>query len=243
MGEYVLGFEEVKLLLHQLLYIAVFLTIVACDQASDMAPSDRKNSQSANQQETQAASEDGVAKDPSTDSAEKQRSKSQPVDFETVDTADLDGLEEVDPDSLESIEDIESGSGVSSLSTKEVYRYYNPTTGDHDFTATKGILENQGYDLETPIFKVLETQIAGSHPIYRCVTASGDHFISRANNCEGAQNTLVEMYGYLYSDAGNDNKTAFTRCQNGTDHFATVNTAECSNAAYTIEGVLGYLPQ
>lgn len=92
-----------------------------------------------------------------------------------------------------------------------------------------------GFQFELRLAETLKTFTGGRHPLYGCVTASGDHFISLASNCEG--HTLLQHEGYAYSSPGTG--VQLYRCTFPGGHFVT-SAANCEG--WTMEGSLGYFP-
>ena len=124
--------------------------------------------------------------------------------------------------------------------TQPMYRFYNPTTSEHFFTATlQEGLHAPSFRYEGIGFNFLAgAGMPGTIPIYRCYNGS-KHFISLDPNCEGTR--LEGTYGSLYS-----NEVAGTRPIYRTynfqlgDHLETPNINESFANTYSLEFILGY---
>lgn len=123
-----------------------------------------------------------------------------------------------------------------------MYRFYDPTTAQHLFTASEAEGEaTPGFTSEGIGFDFLSgIGMPGTVPIYRCFTGTG-HFISTASDCEGF--TSEGAYGSLYSSSvsGSAPLYRFLNPLNG-DHLETLNLGEGLANSYQLEFVLGYAP-
>lgn len=123
-----------------------------------------------------------------------------------------------------------------------MYRFYDPTTQEHFFTASQSEgASAAGFTSEGTGFLFLTgTGMAGTSAIYRCFDGS-KHFISLSPGCEGA--TTQSVYGSLYSSpvsGSNPVYRLFNRV-NG-DHLETLNLTEGLENGYRLEMILGYAP-
>lgn len=125
-------------------------------------------------------------------------------------------------------------------SINNVYRFSVPWTGEHFFTSSAAEGSNNGYLAESVGFMVMASQVGGTTPLYRCFNGSM-HFASTAPDCEGTSNEGA--YGYIYGGqvAGSVPLYRFYRTANG-DHLETTNYNEGVAAGYSLDGVLGYVP-
>lgn len=126
--------------------------------------------------------------------------------------------------------------------TAPMYRFYDPTTGQHFFTASEAEGEAApGFTSEGIGFDFLSgTGMPGTAPIYRCFNGTG-HFISTASDCEGF--TSEGAYGSLYADPVSGSSPLY-RFQNPVtgDHLETLDLGEGLANSYQLEFVLGYAP-
>lgn len=134
---------------------------------------------------------------------------------------------------------------TTNLTTQNVFRFYNPLTGEHFITLNydEGIAANYTYEMVA--FKSFDMSDSQSNTkiIYRCYQKSvGLHFVSTDSKCEG---TLQEgSLGKIYSIPVVGSKTLY-RFYSSTsyDHLITTNYLEGKNAAsYVLEGIMGYVP-
>ena len=127
-----------------------------------------------------------------------------------------------------------------------VYRFTktNATT-DHLFTLTEqegiGAAIAGQYSYEGFGFSVYTTELAGTHPLYRCQSGTASHFISEQINCEGY--TLQSLLGYVSTSQTSTTVPLyrFFNSHNGS-HLETIDYAEGTGAGLTYEGILGYSP-
>ena len=133
---------------------------------------------------------------------------------------------------------------VVATTTTNVYRFYNPNSGEHFFSLNQSeVNTGQGWQKEGIGFLVLKNNVSGANPIYRCFSPSISlHFVSGDVNCEATAITNEGMYGYVYSSQY-PNTVPLYRCYNASnrDHMETTASSECTNN-YALEGVTGYVP-
>jgi YD repeat-containing protein len=117
--------------------------------------------------------------------------------------------------------------------TTPVYRFYNPTTGDHFYTISedeKNVVINNpqwGYYFENIRFYVFKNQVSNSFPVYRFYNpTNGDHFYT-ASESEKENISRTPIY-------------RFYNPKNG-DHFYTASESERSIVKNTNRS--GYLPE
>ncbi len=95
--------------------------------------------------------------------------------------------------------------------------YYNAHTHDHWVTTSTAPLTD-GYVRQKTLAYLTTVEEPETYPIFGCVTAAGDHFLSLQGNCEGS--TFLLQEGWLYNSA-----QAYTpvvglyRCRTTSDHF------------------------
>lgn len=122
-----------------------------------------------------------------------------------------------------------------------IYRADNVTNGDHLMTLS---LEEATYTLNYTYvsipFYIYSNGANSPVAVYRCLSSIGSHFMSTNSACEGA--TVEALLGYLESTPVNQATSPVYRCvlSSNSMHLETLNSAECTNSGYTIEGVLGY---
>jgi hypothetical protein len=121
-----------------------------------------------------------------------------------------------------------------------IYRLYSPIYGQHLYSTSATDGASGGFYLElSPAFNVYQTQISGTVPLYRCLYSGGN--FANVYNCAGY--TTIGLMGYIYQSA-QPNTSPLYRCYNTAgDHLLPVaDTSECTTHGYTVEGILGYVP-
>jgi len=136
------------------------------------------------------------------------------------------------------------------LTTVPLYRYWNPSTGDHFYTTNFRELGNGrfGYRPEGIQCHVLPQQRAGSIPLYRYWNPTvADHFYTTnfrelGNGGFGYNYEAIQCYVYR---AAQPNRVPLYRYWNPTvgDHFYTTNFKELGNGrfGYTYEQIQCYV--
>jgi peptidoglycan hydrolase-like amidase len=107
--------------------------------------------------------------------------------------------------------------------TVPIYRFYNPTSGDHFYTTSN--TAHTGYNNEGIVFYLYSTQTNGTSPIYRFYNpTNGDHFYTFSNTPHyGYNNEGVVFYAFNTQSAqpGISPVYRFYNSSNG-DHFYTL---------------------
>lgn len=63
-------------------------------------------------------------------------------------------------------------------------------------------------------FIIFNTSLPNTRPLYRCITAGGQHFMSADSACEGSK--TESLMGYTSTTPGNDTVRALRRCRSST---------------------------
>ncbi|WNV86043.1 S8 family serine peptidase [Umezawaea sp. Da 62-37] len=124
------------------------------------------------------------------------------------------------------------GSGPSTPGTVDVVRYLG---GQDHLTSTSGA--PAGYQREGSLGLAYSTQVAGTHPLYRC-RVNSDNFTSFDSGCEGR--VALGLLGYFLDAAsGTAPSGPVYRClvRGGGDHMESPDP-NCEGQI--VEGVLGY---
>lgn len=127
--------------------------------------------------------------------------------------------------------------GGVDMQTHNIYRYVNISVMGHVFVkaatppSSVFVSEGIGYSLYSN---------AGQErmPIYRCdVGMNGREFQTTLSNCEGYR--VLEILGYVHKSQGRP----LYRCHHPAGgHLITTNKLECEASRYSIEGILGFVP-
>lgn len=122
-----------------------------------------------------------------------------------------------------------------------MYRMYNGV--DHMMSLDPNEGTQVGYYLEGEAFQLFSDAGVGNRTaLYRCVIpGSNGHFVSTQPDCEGQQTDFFMGFAQSFQDGYAPN--AVYRCVSaGNDHLITLDSDECTDNAYQIEGILGYVP-
>lgn len=131
--------------------------------------------------------------------------------------------------------------------TVPVYRFYNPRAVEHFFTLNQNDPSSTGFNVEGIGFYVY-AQADGQQTtlLYRCLIAGNygsgfsDHLVSNQQGCEGYTNE--GPYGYVYTSQVSGTVPLY-RMHGNYDYIATKDPNEGAAQGYTLEGILGYVPQ
>ncbi|HZC05916.1 MAG TPA: hypothetical protein VE338_09760, partial [Ktedonobacterales bacterium] len=139
------------------------------------------------------------------------------------------------PSDLVLVYDLSSGQLEPFQAPHPLVEYYNAHTHDHWVTTSTEPLAS-GYVRQKTLAYLSPVDEPETIPIFGCVTATGDHFLSIQNVCEGA--TTLSLEGWLYTSAqANAPTVPVYRCRASSDHFISTQTS-CDGGVY--ETLLGY---
>lgn len=139
------------------------------------------------------------------------------------------------PDNLVVVYDLSTGQLTKWQAPKPLIEYYNPHTKDHWVTSSLTPLAD-GYTQQRTLAYLSPFQGPDMTPLFSCVTAGNDHFVSSQPNCEGA--TPLQFEGWLYPTSQADTTTTpLFRCRTTNDHYVSV---EPTCGGGTMESPLGY---
>lgn len=123
-----------------------------------------------------------------------------------------------------------------------VYRSYHGASGAHLVTASFGEANGTGYTYEGVLFNAF-TSAFSAVAVYKCYNkTTNDYYVSNYSDCGGV-GAYLGLIGYLEKNATNVVAYPVYRCVQSADkklHLVTMDTTECVNNNYTVEGVLGY---
>ncbi len=124
-------------------------------------------------------------------------------------------------------------------SAAPLYRYYNPTNGDHFYKTDPG--DPEGYTAEGVAGLAYATQMPGTIPLYRYYDpGNGDHFYKTdPGTPDGYTAEGIACYVYGSQVTGTIPLYRYYNASNG-DHFYTTDAA--APEGYRSEGIACYLP-
>jgi hypothetical protein len=129
-----------------------------------------------------------------------------------------------------------------------VHRTYNPGSGEHFYTSTRGEGAGLGFNEEAANYFYLSSAPApGLVPLHRCLMNYGKHFYTTAPNCEGVTpGTEEATMGFLSTTPQCGAVPLFRSYNPGSnDHFYTTDPVEHARATHgggwNDEGITGYV--